>query len=179
MVALVRGFSSLQPSSRMLKQSASSVLALFGPSTDQKDFRRSESLEGLFRSPRPILGANGPHEVWSVPPRPFTRCGLAWHKARPWTKRLSWQTQGGRVRCRRGQVGEKSGPLEHPSGNVPIALDIMCPSRSNSPEQFFVSASRSGQPGPLGEGGSLPDSLSLCIHDIPNEGVLDEKAASC
>ena len=36
-----------------------------------------------------------------------------------------------------------------------------------------------GQPGPLREGGSLPDSLSLCIHDIPDERVLDEKAASC
>jgi len=24
-------------------------------------------------------------------------CGLAWDKARPWAKRLSWQTQGGRV----------------------------------------------------------------------------------
>ncbi len=36
-----------------------------------------------------------------------------------------------------------------------------------------------GQPGPLRKGGSLPDSLSLCIHDIPDEGVLDEKAASC
>jgi len=36
-----------------------------------------------------------------------------------------------------------------------------------------------GQPGPLREGGSLPDSLSLCIHDIPDEGVLDEKTAAC
>jgi hypothetical protein len=35
-----------------------------------------------------------------------------------------------------------------------------------------------GQPGPLRKGGSLPDSLSLCIHDIPDEGVLDEKAAA-
>jgi len=39
-------------------------------------------LEGLFRSPRPIARANGPHEVRSVPPRPFTRCGLAGDKAR-------------------------------------------------------------------------------------------------
>ena len=28
----------------------------------------------------------------------FARCGLAWDKARPWAKRLSWQTQGGRVK---------------------------------------------------------------------------------
>jgi ADP-heptose:LPS heptosyltransferase len=25
-------------------------------------------------------------------------CGLAWAKARPWAKRLSWLTQGGRVK---------------------------------------------------------------------------------
>jgi hypothetical protein len=36
----------------------------------------------FFRSPRSILGANGPHEVRYVPPRAFTRCGLAWDKAR-------------------------------------------------------------------------------------------------
>jgi hypothetical protein len=36
-----------------------------------------------------------------------------------------------------------------------------------------------GQPGPLRKGRSLPDSLSLCIHNIPDEGILDEKAASC
>ena len=34
------------------------------------------------------------------------------------------------------------------------------------------------QPGPLREGRGLPDPLFLCIHDIPDEGVLDEKAAS-
>jgi len=33
-------------------------------------------------------------------------CGLAWDKARPWAKRLSWQTQGGRVRS--------LGLFEHP-----------------------------------------------------------------
>ena len=36
-----------------------------------------------------------------------------------------------------------------------------------------------GQPGPLRKGGSLPDSLALCIHDIPDQSILDEKAASC
>lgn len=35
------------------------------------------------------------------------------------------------------------------------------------------------QPGPLREGRSLPDSLSLGIHDIPDESILDKKAASC
>ena len=39
--------------------------------------RRSEALEGIFRSPRSILGANGPHEVRYVPPRLFARCGRA------------------------------------------------------------------------------------------------------
>jgi hypothetical protein len=42
----------------------------------------SEALEGLFRSPRSILGANGPHEVRYVPPRLFARCGLARGTAR-------------------------------------------------------------------------------------------------
>ena len=50
--------------------------------------------------------------------------------------------------------------------------------RSTSPSSP-QDASRSGQPVPLRKGRSLPDSLSLCIHDIPDEGVLDEKAASC
>mgnify|MGYP001562476046 CR=1 FL=1 len=35
-----------------------------------------------------------------------------------------------------------------------------------------------GQPGPLREGRGLPDPLSLRIHDIPYEGILDEKASS-
>ena len=45
-----------------------------------------------------------PHEVRSVPPQAFTRCGLAWGK------RLSWQTQGGQ--------GEKSELFEHPTRGV-------------------------------------------------------------
>ena len=39
--------------------------------------------------------------VGIIPPTPYeviVRCGLAWDKARPWAKRLSWQTQGGRVK---------------------------------------------------------------------------------
>ena len=38
--------------------------------------RRSEVLEGFFRSPRSMVGANGPHEVRSVPLRLFACCGL-------------------------------------------------------------------------------------------------------
>ena len=64
-----------------------------------------ESLEGLFRLPRSVRGANGPHEVQYVAPRPFTPCGLAWDKARPRVKRLSWQTQGGRVKYPPGMGG--------------------------------------------------------------------------
>ena len=33
------------------------------------------------------------------------RCGLAREKARPWAKRLSWQTQGGRVKYPPGLGG--------------------------------------------------------------------------
>ena len=60
----------------------------------------SELLEGLFRSPRFIQRANGPHEVRYVPPRLFARCGLAWDKARLGAPGL-W-------------AGEKSGLFEHP-----------------------------------------------------------------
>jgi hypothetical protein len=42
----------------------------------------SESLKGLFDSPRPSIRANGPHEVRCVPPRAFTRCNLAHETAR-------------------------------------------------------------------------------------------------
>src|SRR5437870_8457400 len=54
--------------------------------------------EGVFPFAKIHSKANGPHEVRYVPPRLFARCGLAWDKARPWGKRLSWQTQGGRVK---------------------------------------------------------------------------------
>jgi hypothetical protein len=39
--------------------------------------------------------------VGIIPPTPYevvVRCGLAWGTARPWAKRLFWQTQGGRVK---------------------------------------------------------------------------------
>jgi len=84
--------------SRMLKKSASGVLVSLRGSTLKRAFRRSETLEGLIRSPRSILGANGPHEMRYVPPPLFAHCGLAWDKARPRLKRLSWQTQGRRVK---------------------------------------------------------------------------------
>jgi hypothetical protein len=38
--------------------------------------------EGLFRSPRPVTRANGPHEVRFVRLWLFTRCGLARGTAR-------------------------------------------------------------------------------------------------
>jgi len=59
----------------------------------------SELLEGLFRSPRFIRRANGPHEVRYIPPRLFARRGLVWDKAR--LGALGW-------------AGKKSGLFEHP-----------------------------------------------------------------
>ena len=43
---------------RMLKKSASGVLAALRGSTLSWSFSEAETLEGLFRSPRPIAGAN-------------------------------------------------------------------------------------------------------------------------
>ena len=63
--------------SRMLKKSASGVLAALKGSTLSRSVSDAGSLEGLFRSPRPIIRANGPHKVRYVPPRLFARCGLA------------------------------------------------------------------------------------------------------
>jgi len=70
-------FSPAQPWRAETRLSAGGALASFGPSTSRMRFSEVESLEGLFRSPRSIARANGPHEVRSVPPRPFTRCGLS------------------------------------------------------------------------------------------------------
>jgi len=36
--------------------------------------------------------------ITATPYEVTARCSLAWDKARPWAKRLSWQTQGGRVK---------------------------------------------------------------------------------
>jgi hypothetical protein len=44
---------------RMLKMSASFVLTSLRGSTLKRTFRRSETLAGLIRSPRSILGVNG------------------------------------------------------------------------------------------------------------------------
>jgi len=60
--------------------------------------QRLGSAGGYFPFAKSHYIGERPHEVRSVPPRAFTRCGLAWDKARPWAKRLSWQTQGGRVK---------------------------------------------------------------------------------
>jgi len=68
--------------SRMLKKSASGVLASLRSSTRVEDSKRSETLDGFFRSPRHIVRANGAHEVLFVPPRIFACCGLACGKAR-------------------------------------------------------------------------------------------------
>ena len=48
-------------------------------------------------------GARSTRAIEDRPGHPFrdrvkNRCDLAWDKARPWAKRLSWQTQGGRVK---------------------------------------------------------------------------------
>jgi hypothetical protein len=70
--------------SRMLTKSASFVPSSLRCSTYQKYSRRSETLEGLFRSPRSIARANGSHEVRFVPPspllslRPYLRNGASW-----------------------------------------------------------------------------------------------------
>jgi hypothetical protein len=44
--------------------------------------RGSEALEGIFRSPRSISKGERPHKVRMVPPRLFSRCGLARGTAR-------------------------------------------------------------------------------------------------
>jgi hypothetical protein len=67
-----------------------------------------------------------------------------------------------------------------PGRSLPILL--RCALREyrglTGPSLSFVSILLD-QPGPLRKGGSLPDSLALCIHDIPDQSILDEKAASC
>ncbi len=84
----------------------------------------SELLEGLFRSPRFIQRANGPHEVRYVPPHPFACCGLAGDKARLGAP---------------GLAGEKSGLFEHPAeafSYCPRCADHRC---SAIPIWFFRS----------------------------------------
>ena len=91
----------------MLKKSASGVLA---------SLRGSEALEGIFRSPRSILLANG-----------YTKCGrylLASSLAAALP--AEW-----RVSARRGWAGEKSGLFEHPEANLTVAymedsIGVLC-----------------------------------------------------
>jgi hypothetical protein len=84
-------------SSRILKKPAGVVLGSSKSSMYRMRFSEAEVLEGLFRSPRFIEGANGPTKCGGYLLRFRFARGLAWDKARPWAKRLSWQTQGGRV----------------------------------------------------------------------------------
>ena len=65
-------FQLLATSSRMLKQSASSVLSIVQTLNGPKDFRRSESLEELFPFAKTYSRGERPTRVGSVPPRPFT-----------------------------------------------------------------------------------------------------------
>ena len=67
-----------QPRRAETRLSPGGVLASLRGSTLKRAFRRSEVLEGLIRSPRSILGANGPHKVRFVPRRLFAHCGLVW-----------------------------------------------------------------------------------------------------
>src|SRR5262249_52987292 len=62
---------------RLLKKSTSVVLASYRSSTYQMRISEVGSTGGAFRSPRSISSANGLHRVQSVPPRAFTRSGLA------------------------------------------------------------------------------------------------------
>jgi hypothetical protein len=79
----------------MLKKSASSVLA---------SLRASEVLEGIFRSPRSILWANG-----------HTKCG--WYLLASSLAAALLGTR--RVSARQGWAGEKSGLFEHPETILP------------------------------------------------------------
>ena len=69
-----------ESSRRMMKNASGLVSNRSDPQRTGKDSGKSELPRGGFRSPRSILGSNGPHEVRFIPPRAFTRCGLAWDK---------------------------------------------------------------------------------------------------
>src|SRR5690242_8637615 len=93
----------------MLKKSASIVLASLRGSTLSRSVSEAGTLEGLFRSPRPIIGANG-----------YTKCGpyllaSSLAAALPGTRRVS---------ARQGWAGEKSGLFEHPAWYFPVTLDM-------------------------------------------------------
>jgi hypothetical protein len=68
-------FSPGQPRCAKTHLHQASFLHRSDPQCTKGHSRRSKSVEGLFRSPRTIQGANGSHEVRFVPPRPFACCG--------------------------------------------------------------------------------------------------------
>jgi hypothetical protein len=70
----------------------------------------------------------------------------------------------------------KAPPAFPTSENLPLSVEALSDARTKLADFFSILL---GQPGPLRKSGSLSDSPSLCIHDIPDEGVLDEKAATC
>ena len=85
----------------MLKKSASFVLASLNGSTLSRSVSESGTLDGSFRSPRPITRANG-----------RTKCGT-YLLASSLAAALSAEW---RVLARRGRAGEKSGLFEHSTG---------------------------------------------------------------
>ncbi len=99
----------------MLKKSASGVLASLRGS--MRVPRKSEVLEGLFRSPRPIVRANGP-----------TKCG-PYLLASSLAAALPAER---RVLARRGWEGENRGLFEHPEAivasmpfcEIPVGVDV-------------------------------------------------------
>jgi hypothetical protein len=66
----------------MLKKSASIVLASFRSSTYPRRFSEVGTAGGAFPFAKTHYTGERPHEVRCVPPPVFTRCGLAWDKAR-------------------------------------------------------------------------------------------------
>src|SRR5262245_42212535 len=60
-----------------MRRSPSIGITSLRGSTYRRDSRRSESLEGLSRSPKSIVRPNGPHQVRFVPPCHFAPSGLA------------------------------------------------------------------------------------------------------
>ena len=80
------------PTSRVLKKSASFVLASLRGSTLSKRFSEAGNTGGAFPFAKTHCKGERPHEVRYVPPRLFARCGLARDKARPGRARV------GRVR---------------------------------------------------------------------------------
>ena len=125
-VLLVSANQAPRGTNRMLKKSASGVLASLRGST--RVSRKSEALEGLFRSPRPIAWANGP-----------TKCG-------PYLLASSLAAvlpAERRVLARRGWAGEKSGLFEHPEVFEAVAPSVIfhrcfiCKPRFSPPARRF------------------------------------------